>query len=389
VAINHVYAPDQQFAAQAISQAGAAEYQQGQNDRLRAIEQFNAQLEQRDREFYDNLAYQQDAQALNYATNQDRMALDAYQGDQRIEAGLADSRMRSQYGLADTALRGNLQAAMQGQQTAGMMARDMQETRLKQAMSEHDAIQKAWLDGEHFTSDDQFKQAKSAWENKWGALGLTWGLPDQIAQQQAQQNDAMKVGQIETSFFTNPIDGAPLIAEGAVQSMLELGMEPKEIATIGVKMQAEARQRAALMQKEGEADRKLQEEDQKAQQKEQIEAAKEAAKEATKTMRDSIAGEREWRQSQEEYSRDVAQYEADMKAYEAAKSAHSKAASATSRSTTGAAPKPFTQTPPMKPVPPTPGLFADKIPTPQSPEEVNSYLPGTRFLAPDGSIRVR
>ncbi len=250
MAINHVYAPDPQFAAQAISQAGGAEYQQGQQDRLRAIEQFNAQLEQRDREFYDQLAYQQDSQALGYATNQDQLALRAYEGDQNRMAGLAESEMRSQYGLADTALRGNLQAAMQGQQTAGMMARDMQETRLKQAMSEHDAIQKAWLDGEHFTSDDQFKQAKSAWENKWGALGLTWGLPDQIAQQQAQQNDAMKVGQIETSFFTNPIDGAPLIAEGAVQSMLELGMEPKEIATIGVKMQAEARQRAALQQKE-------------------------------------------------------------------------------------------------------------------------------------------
>lgn len=259
MAINHVYVPDPQFAAQAISQAGGAEYQQGQQDRLRAIEQFNAQLEQRDREFYDNLAYQQDAQALGYATNQDQMALSAYQGDQNRMAGLAEAEMRNQYGLADTALRGNLQAAMLGQQTAGMMARDMQETRLKQAMSEHDAIQKAWIDGEHFTSDEQFKQAKGAWENKWGALGLTWGLPDQIAQQQAQQNDAMKVGQIETSFFTNPIDGTPLIAEGAVQSMLELGMEPKEIATIGVKMQAEARQRAALQQKEKQEEIKYQE----------------------------------------------------------------------------------------------------------------------------------
>lgn len=250
MAINHIYAPDPTFAAQAISQAGGAEYQQGQQDRLQAIEQFNAQLEQRDRQFYDQLAYQQDSQALGYAQNQDQLAMRAYEGDQNRMAGLAESEMRNQYGLADTALRGNLQAAMQGQQTAGMMARDMQETRLKQAMSEHDAIQKAWLDGEHFTSDEQFKQAKGAWENKWGALGLTWGLPDQIAQQQAQQNDEMMVGQIESSFFTNPIDKSLLIDGGAVQSLLKLGMEPKEIATLGVKMQAEARQRAALQQKE-------------------------------------------------------------------------------------------------------------------------------------------
>lgn len=384
MAINHIYAPDPTFASQAISQAGGAEYQQGQQDRLQAIEQFNAQLEQRDRQFYDQLAYQQDGQALGYAQNQDQLALGAYQGDQNRMAGLAESEMREQYGLANTAMQGNLQAAMQGQQTAGMMARDMQETRLKQAMSEHDAIQKAWLDGEHFTSDEQFKQAKGAWENKWGALGLTWGLPDQIAQQQAQQNDAMKVGQIEASFFTNPIDQTPLIAEGAVQSMLELGMEPKEIATLGVKMQAEARQRAALQQKEGEADRKLDEEDAKAQQKQQIEAAKEA----TKTMRDSIAGEREWRQAQEEHARDVAQYEADLKAYESAKSAHSKISSR-GGGAGGAAPKPFTQTPPMKPVPPTPGLFADKLPTPQSQEERDALLPGTRYIDGLGQIRVR
>jgi hypothetical protein len=160
-----------------------------------------------------------------------------------------------------------------------------------------------------------------------------------------------------------------------VQSLLELGMEPKEIATLGVKMQAEARQRAALQQKEGEADRKLEEEDAKAQQKEQIEAAKEA----TKTMRDSIAGERAWRQSQEEYNQEVQQYDADMEAYKMEKAKHANQSSR-GGGAGGTAPKPFTKTPPTKPVPPTPGLFADKFALPKSRDEVMVLPVSTRFL---------
>lgn len=258
MAINHIYAPDPQFAAQAISQAGAAEYQQGQDDRLRAIEQFNAQLEQRDRQFYDNLAYQQDGQLLNYVANQDQLAFSGAQANQNRQAGLAEAEMRNQYGLADTALRGNLQAAMQGRESAGMMARDMQETRLKQAMSEHDAIQKAWLDGEHFTSDDQFKQAKGAWEKKWGSLGLSWGLPDQIAQQQAQQNDEQKIALLESGFKSR-FTGDSLIPEGQIKTWLELGVEPKDIMAAQIKYHAEDRQAASLQQKERQEEIKYQE----------------------------------------------------------------------------------------------------------------------------------
>jgi hypothetical protein len=145
-----------------------------------------------------------------------------------------------------------------------------------------------------------------------------------------------------------------------------------------------ARRQKLFDRKIGEADRKLEEQAAKDQQKE--EAA--AVKEATKTMRDSIAGEREWRQAQEEYSRDVQDYDEKMASYEAAKSAHAKM-SAGGRGGTGATPRPFTQTPPQKPVPPTPGLFADKIPTPRSPEERDRLLPGTRYIDPAGNIRVR
>lgn len=388
MAINHIYAPDPTFAAQAISQAGGAEYQQGQQDRLQAIEQFNAQLEQRDRQFYDQLAYQQDSQALGYATNQDQLAMRAYEGDQNRMAGLAESEMRNQYGLADTALRGNLQAAMQGQQTAGMMARDMQETRLKQAMSEHDAIQKAWLDGEHFTSDEQFKQAKGAWENKWGALGLTWGLPDQIAQQQAQQNDAMKVGQIEASFFTNPIDQTPLIAEGAVQSMLELGMEPKEIATLGVKMQAEARQRAALAQKPLEEERKREEK--------KITDAQDVYKYGQQAMGDYKQAEADYAGKVAEYHNKQAAHKLELEEWEAAK----KEWAAQPAPLTGEAKKPFTRPRPsfteVMPVAPMPMQYAGStgFPVARSVAEVQQKLEsgewadGTPFLTPDGQVKI-
>jgi len=161
--------------------------------------------------------------------------------------------------------------------------------------------------------------------------------------------------------------------------------EMKATQDAAMKAQSEERQRQALSQKEGDADRKLEEQAAKDQQKE--EAA--AVKEATKTMRDSIAGEREWRQAQEEYSRDFQDYEEKMASYEAAKSAHAKMSATPQRGSNGAGPRPFTQTPPQKPVPPTPGLFADKIPTPRSPEERDRLLPGTRYIDPAGNIRVR
>jgi hypothetical protein len=97
-------------------------------------------------------------------------------------------------------------------------------------------------------------------------------------------------------------------------------------------------------------------------------------------MRDSIAGEREWRQSQEEYSRDLQDYEEKMASYEAAKSAHAKTSATPQRGSNGAGPRPFTQTPPQKPVPPTPGLFADKFALPKSREEVTGLPITTRFL---------
>jgi len=390
VAVNHVYVPDQGFVAQAINEAGAAQYRQGQDDRLRAIEQYNAQLEQRDQHFYDNLAYQQGAQALDYATNQDALGLRAYESDQNRMAGLADSQMRQEYGLADTALRGDIQAQLQGRQTAGQMARDMQNARLEQAMSEHDAIQKAWLDGEHFTSEDQFKQAKTAWEGKWGPLGLTWGLPDQIAAQQAEQSDAEMVGQLESTFFTSQVDGSPLIPQGAVQSMLKLGMEPKEIAALGVKMQAESTRIAGMKQKEGEAERKTQE---KIQEK-TVTNAQDTYKHGQQAHGDYLQAQAEHVANVAEYENKKAAHSLAMEEWEQAK----KEWAAMPAPGEGKVKKPFTQARPsftdVPPVAPLPMQFAGStgFPVARSVAEVQQKLAsgewaeGTPFLTPDGQV---
>lgn len=258
----------------------------------------------------------------------------------------------------------------------GQIARQQQEQKFQNAMASRKSVED-WM---RTVGPRQRQQAVAGWEKEFQ---MPWGAPDEAMAQQDAQEQQNRVEGVRRA-FANPFDPEQsLLPDGMEEWALQL--TPKELIDSVGKAQAEERQRRALQQKEGEADRKIQEEDAKAQQKEEIAAAKEAAK----TMRDSIAGEREWRQSQEEYSRDVQQYEEDLKAYDAAKSAHAKVSSATNRGANGAAPKPFSQTPPMKPVPPTPGLFADKIPSPRSPEEVDALLPGTRFIAPDGTIRVR
>jgi hypothetical protein len=257
----------------------------------------------------------------------------------------------------------------------GQIARQQQQQKFEAAMADRKAAED-WL---RTASPRQAAQFRQRWEEK---SGLSWNAPDEAMAAEDAQAQQDRIANIRRA-FANPFNPEEsLLPEGMEEWAMQL--QPKELFDAAMKAQSEERQRQALSQKEGDADRKLEEQAAKDQQKE--EAA--AVKEATKTMRDSIAGEREWRQAQEEYSRDVQDYDEKMASYEAAKSAHAKM-SAGGRGGTGATPRPFTQTPPQKPVPPTPGLFADKIPTPRSPEERDRLLPGTRYIDPAGNIRVR
>jgi len=256
----------------------------------------------------------------------------------------------------------------------GQIARQQQQQRFEVMMSER----KAFEDNIHMYTPRQQQQFRERLSEKYG---IPYDAPEQAMAEEdaiAQQDRVAKIRQA----FSNPFDPEQsLLPPGAEEWALQL--TPKELMDVSIKAQGEERQRRQLQQKEGEAEWRLAEEDEKAQQKEVLERQKEA----TKTMRDSVAGEREYRQAQEEYSRDLEQYNEDLQAHELAKSAHAKMASSAQR--TGSPAKPFTQTPPVKPVPPTPGLFADKIPTPLSEQERDALAPGTRYIAPNGEIRVR
>lgn len=367
--------------------------QTGEGDLLRQLNEIarresmeQQRLDEGARQFDMGLAAQQYDQqadrgyrwaALGAEVGQDnaRLQQQAYSQQANIDARLAEQQMQG-----DSMLAGQMaqtERSFIGEQS--QMAREAANRRFQKSMKDREVLLDMFQRG--LLTPQQEQQAKQNWSQQ---SGMEFGVPDEMANQDASAAEEARVNDIATSFFVNPITGEPLATPQQVRSMLEMGIEPDKIADLGLKRQSEARQLAALEQKEGEADRKLEEEDAKAQQKEEIESNKERVK----TMRDSIVGEREYRQSQEEYARDLEQYEEDLKQYELEKSSHSRNTTS-ARGSAGNAPKPFTKTPPMKPVAPTPGLFADKIPTPRSPEEVQALEPGTRFIAPDGTIRVR
>ena len=78
---------------------------------------------------------------------------------------------------------------------------------------------------------------------------MSWGMPDEMAAQEDNQAMQDRVAALESTFFTHPITKEPLVSEGAVAKMLELGMDPKDITAQGLKLQSEARQVEAVKMK--------------------------------------------------------------------------------------------------------------------------------------------
>lgn len=382
MAITLRYNPAYDAAMGVAQQTGQGELQRRLQELANRNAMEQARIDEGARQFDLSQAaqqYNQTAQrGLQYAAlgqNQAELQQRGQQFQYGIDARLAEQQMQGDQMLAGQAMQN--QRAFVGEQSR--MAREAANRRFEKSMKDREVLLDQFQRGG--LTPRQQQQAISQWENN---AQMDWGMPDQMAAQEDNQAQQDRVAALESTFFTHPLTKEPLIEPGAVAKMMELGMDPDKIIDKGLKLQSEARQTAALQQKEGEADRKLQEEDMKAQQKQEAEAAKER----TKTMRDSIAGERDYRKAQEEHARDLQQYQEDLRQYEQAKAMHARQSSRGSGAG-GAAPKPFSQTPPAKPVPPSPGLFADKIPTPRSPDEVQALEPGTRFIAPDGSIRVR
>jgi hypothetical protein len=207
------------------------------------------ELEELDR-FNQEVALKRELQqqSLQYQAQQDsdRMALQSSLADRQIGAQLygqqqdwmgraALEQMNQQGQLNYAAAQGAAQAQAYGAQGAAQYARDLQQARLEKAMSEHDAIQKAWEEGELFTSDEQLQQAQAGWEAKYPELG-GWGLPERIAQEQSAMMEQQQLAALEAA-FTFPGSDQPRMRKEQIQAFLALGVEPKEIVALLPKLE--------------------------------------------------------------------------------------------------------------------------------------------------------
>jgi hypothetical protein len=209
-------------------------------------------LAQRQRELEELDRFNQDQalkrelqqQSLQYQAQQDsdRMAMQSaqigaqlYSNEQDWMGRAALEQMNQQGQMNYAAAQGAAQAQAYGAQGAAQYARDLQNARLEKAMSEHDSIQKAWEEGELFTSDEQLQQAQAAWEAKYPELG-GWGLPDRIAQEQSAMMEEQQLAALEAA-FTFPGSNQPRMGKEQIKAFLALGVDPKEIVGLLPKME--------------------------------------------------------------------------------------------------------------------------------------------------------
>jgi hypothetical protein len=333
-----------------------------------------------------------------------------------LQGSFAWEELNQQGQLDYAAAQGQAQTQSYQAQGAAQMARDMNEARLTQAMSEHDAIQKAWTSGEVFTTDEQFQQAQAAWSAKYPDMG-GWGLPERIAQQQGDMVEQQQIESIIQNFGTDH-EGNAFVTPDAVQQMRQ-NMEFKDMVA-----QLSKDKKAILDRKKLQMDADATEVE--GAKKAQIEQQKSEAKAAEKKIiaqekikDDSIIGEQEYKAALMEHRNDMVnvfakekkqydeelkthnetlmpEYEAQMAAYEDAKKAHNSLTSMMKKDGKGNKPfsgkMPTKPIPPVEPVPPSPPLpmnFGNKIPQPSSEAEMLALPPYTRFLDPNGQIRIK
>jgi hypothetical protein len=239
------YNADPRLAGPLSYGAGRGSLLQQRQRELEEIDRFNQQMAQRAAMQEQELQYRAASQAaemdqrseLAYATFDNQQAM---QG-QQLQGSFALEELNQQGQMDAEFARGQANVMGAQAQGAAQMARDMNEARLTQAMSEHDAIQKAWTSGEVFTTDEQFQQAQAAWSAKYPDMG-GWGLPERIAQQQGDQVEAQQIAQIEAGFVSH-FDGKPLTQPGLVQTWMQLGVTPEKIGEWMLKAHTEDRNR--------------------------------------------------------------------------------------------------------------------------------------------------
>jgi len=176
----------------------------------------------------------------NVAQDQARIDQQAYLAQQTLEARMAEQQMQNDaYAYGQDAQTQRAYGAEQAR-----MAREAADRRFQKSMKDREVLLDQFNRG--MLMPAQKEQAVANWEQQ---SGMSWGMPDEMAAQEDNQAMQERVAAIESTFFTHPITKEPLVSEGAVAKMLELGMDPKDITAQGLKLQSEARQVEAVKMK--------------------------------------------------------------------------------------------------------------------------------------------
>jgi hypothetical protein len=349
--------------------AGPVAYGGGRGELLKARAK---ELEVNDRfaqEWANRQAMQEQSQAFQAQQDEQRLLMQGSLADQQIAAQLYgqeqdwQGRMAleqmNQQGQQDyAAMQGQAQAQAYQIQGAAQIARDMQQARMDKALTEHDAITKAWESGEVFTSDEQLQQAQAAWVEKYPDLG-GWGLPDRIAQQQAEQVNEQRLDAL-AAMFTFPGEEQPSIGKEQMRAMLEGGAEMKDIIGLLPKMQ----QAVVAKAKAKESEANLQRDD--------VRQDQENAREAERAKQELAFEEQKNKQKLafERQKVEIAKYNAAFKVWAAKKEALEAA---------GPEPKFDDFVKPME----------DEAGDDGAPEWYKKLKPGEKYPHPDGTTRIK
>jgi hypothetical protein len=197
-----------------------------------AMADFEGQL--RDRE-PSQRAYQYDAGlGLQY----DQLAAEQQIQQQRNELAQQEVDQRQQ------ASEAMLQRAAMSQM--GQTARANEDRKFDMFMADRDAIMEKKL------TPAQFAQAREQLEQHYG---FDWGMPDQLAQRQAMEQEDQQLAALEQAFVF-PGSDKPRMSRDQIKAWLSLGVEPKDLIGMLPKLESAdvSRMKAQQDAKQGETE---------------------------------------------------------------------------------------------------------------------------------------
>jgi hypothetical protein len=170
-----------------------------------AMAEFEGQMRDRER---SQRAYQYDAGlGLQY----DQLAAQQQVDQQRNDLAQQEVDQRQQ------ASEAMLQRAAMSQM--GQTARANEDRKFDMFMADRDAIMEKKL------TPAQFAQAREQLEQHYG---FDWGMPDQLAQRQAMEQEDQQLAALEQAFVF-PGSDQPRMSRDQIKAWLSLGVEPKDL----------------------------------------------------------------------------------------------------------------------------------------------------------------